>query len=306
MSVKYHIIDSAGYNPTEDVDVIVSKNEYGKSNITVIGDMLPRVWEESVIATYEYGEDTRTMYDTLDAPTKNTCMTMVINHPWAEPSIHKAIPCGLEELETYRLEVCEGLHYDWIDHDDPQKWQYNYYERIFAYPTVDDNTTDQFYAASNKLINNMETRRANISIWDAKTDNDYEHPPCLQIIDFSITRTTYEPTQFFLNTTVYMRSNCAMKAAAMNMFAFNSLAEKMADTIAAANPEWAHGESISIGTYTHIANSYHIYGDYIAKGEYDAFKKLYDSREFADRAYYSYDATVKEIFKEAQDKHYAK
>lgn len=164
-------------------------------------------------------------------------------------------------------------------------------------------TNDQFAATAEKLINNWETRRANISIWDAETDNDYEHPPCLQIIDFSITRTTYEPTQFFLNTTAYMRSNCAMKAAAMNMFAFNSLAEKMADTIAAADPEWAHGMPISIGTYTHIANSYHIYGDYIAKGEYAAFKKLHDTREFADRAYHSYDATVKEIFKETRDKY---
>ena len=46
MSVKYHVIKPAEYNPTEDVDVIVAKNGYGKSNITVIGDMLPRAWVE--------------------------------------------------------------------------------------------------------------------------------------------------------------------------------------------------------------------------------------------------------------------
>jgi thymidylate synthase len=76
----------------------------------------------------------------------------------------------------------------------------------------------------------------------------------------------------------HMRSNDALKAAFMNMYAFTSLQSIIADEIGNRI-----NENVIVGTYRHIVDSYHIYGSY--KEDMKKFKDLMDKRPFQERTY---------------------
>jgi thymidylate synthase len=75
-----------------------------------------------------------------------------------------------------------------------------------------------------------------------------------------------------------MRSNDAYKAGYMNMFAFTDLQRVMAEKISEKL-----GREIAVGAYTHVADSFHIYGSYF--NEFEQFLISVRDRKFEDRVW---------------------
>jgi thymidylate synthase len=78
----------------------------------------------------------------------------------------------------------------------------------------------------------------------------------------------------------------------MNMYAFTDL-----QRIVAAKLSERLGREIRPGQYTHIADSFHIYGAYFE--EFKAFLQTLEKRSFEERVFYKED--VQDIIEEAQD-----
>jgi thymidylate synthase len=89
----------------------------------------------------------------------------------------------------------------------------------------------------------------------------------------------------------HMRSNDAYKAAFMNMYAFTELQAELARRLSARL-----GREVAVGQYTHIADSFHIYGSYFA--DFEGFLKTLERRSFAERTFRTED--VAEMLEEAR------
>ena len=95
---------------------------------------LSKAWEESLIKLYEYGCDIKTQYDNPnDPPSKDCTMIIEIENPLSEPMIHRGFPAGIEDLQEYTMEVCDGIKDHWIDKESETKWDYTYHSRMFNY-----------------------------------------------------------------------------------------------------------------------------------------------------------------------------
>ena len=207
----------------------------------------------------------------------------------AEPRIHRAFPGGLEDLEVYRQEVVLGIHDHWVD-PDAGKWSYTYHQRLFAYDVRDaeggGRGVDQFAYIVDKLAEAPHSRRAQAITWKVDVDPTVEDPACLQRMWFRVFGDA-------LRLNVHMRSNDAFKAAFMNMWAFTDLqryvAEQLADRL---------GRAITIGPYTHVVDSFHIYGSYFE--EFEGFLTTLQKRTFEQRVWDSTDDFVQESFEEAK------
>ena len=258
--------------------------------ITIIGETLPEVWERAVLATWFYGCDLETQYDKPeDSPSKDCTMMMVINNPLREPMIHKAMPGGIEDLAKYQLEVLEGIHDDWIDLYNSQKWQYTYHHRIMNYPGVEQESINQLDYVVRNLAKAPHTRRAQMIIWFPDIDHFTEHPPCLQRMWFRI-------LDDHLMMNVHIRSNDAYKASFMNMFVFAQIQKRVAEMVSERI-----GREIAIGEYTHIADSFHIYGSYFE--DFAGFLNSLQSRSWEDRVYNYSNPGIQAIFEETINKY---
>lgn len=190
------------------------------------GDTLARVYHEALECLYEQG----VLVDCPDYNTtqKEVSMTMFVEEPLKEPMISKMIPCGTRELEQYRMEMLDGI----LDFEVKNgKWDYTYHERM----------VDQFDFIVRELRRNPDSRRAVILVRDNKKDMYSSDPACLQHIQYFI-------RDGKLHCKVLFRSNDAVKASYMNAFALIMLQKRFA--------EWL---DVEMGTYTHRANSYHVY-----------------------------------------------
>ena len=196
-------------------------NEY-----LVRGKSLPEVYHQALQCLYENG-------DLVDCPDYNTTqkevsMTMVVEEPLAEPMISKCIPCGTRELEQYRLEMLDGI----LDFEvEKGNWVYTYHQRM----------ADQFDFIVKELKRNPDSRRAVILVRDKDLDMPSSDPACLQHIQYFIRNGA-------LHCKLLFRSNDAVKASYMNAFALIMLQKRFADEL-----------GLPMGTYTHRANSYHVY-----------------------------------------------
>ena len=229
---------------------------------------LPEGWERSVIACWNEGTGFRTEYDRPEDPLSRDCtMVLVVESPFAEPRIHRAMPGGLEDLEVYRQEVIDGVHDHWID-PEAGKWEYTYHERLFDYK-VGGQSIDQIAYIVDKLAETPHTRRAQAVTWQAWKDAGIDDPACLQRLWFRIVEDT-------LVCNVHIRSNDAYKAAFMNMFAFTELQRSIAGRVGERL-----GREIVAGQYVHIADSYHIYGSDAASFEH--FLETVRTRSFGER-----------------------
>lgn len=238
--------------------------------IDICGKTLPEVWEKSVIECWENGTRIKTEYDKVSDPSsRDVIAVLAISEPLSEPRIHRAFPAGLDDLEVYRQEVVYGVHDHWIA---PQegKWQYTYHERLFNY-SVEGKIIDQIQYCIDKLAQAPHTRRAQAVTWKTWEDENIHDPACLQRLWFRII-----DDKLCLN--VHMRSNDAYKAAFMNMFAFTDLQRIVAESVSKKL-----GREIKVGQYTHIVDSYHIYGSYF--GEFEGFLKTVKERNFEDRVW---------------------
>ena len=192
----------------------------------VRGKSLPETYHLALRCLKEHGE-------TVDCPDYNTTqkelsMTMVVEEPLAEPMISRLFIGGTRELEQYRLEMLDGI----LDFEvEKGNWAYTYHQRM----------ADQFDFIVNELKRNPDSRRAVIIVRDKAADMPSSDPACLQHIQYFIRNGK-------LHSKVLFRSNDAVKASYMNAFALIMLQKRFADTL-----------GVPMGSYTHRANSYHVY-----------------------------------------------
>lgn len=248
--------------------------------LVVQGENLPDVWERSVLEVWNNGDKLKTQYDAPDDPASADCtIVMEIENPFAEPRIHRFIPCGPVELEAYQQEVIDGIHDNWIDPDKGQ-WEYTYHERLFNYsvPGI-DKPVDQVQYIIDALKDCPYSRRAQAVTWKAWEDAGIHDPACLQRIWCRV-------IDGKLCMNVEMRSNDAFRAAYMNMYAFTELQKTIADQL-----------GVPVGSYIHKADSYHIYSSCFK--DMDGFIKALD-RPFEDRTYRSDSGVWHEMTEEAK------
>jgi len=199
-------------------------------------EFLPEAWEKSIVAVWEKGSKIYTEYGeySLDLP-----IAIRVEKPFSEPRIHlKGVVVGkLKQLFEYVDEVLEGVN-DWRVGKD---WHYTYHERLFNYTTPDGTVIDQIKYVVEKLSKTPYSRRAQAITWMPWKDINADSPPCVQRLWFRVIDEK-------LALHVHMRSNDAMKAAFMNMYALTELQRLVAKSI-----------GVEPGYYLHIADSYHIY-----------------------------------------------
>jgi thymidylate synthase len=246
---------------------------------------LPEAWERAVVETWERGAQIKTQYDAAGDPASRDALGVIaVAEPMAEPRIHRAMPGGLRDLVVYVEEVVNGVHDHWID-PAHGKWQYTYHERLATYsvPGI-ERPIDQLEYIVEALAEVDYTRRAQAVTWKVWEDAGFEHPACLQ-------RLWARVVDGKLCMNAHMRSNDAYKAAFMNMYAFTELQADLARRLSEKI-----GREIGVGQYTHIADSFHIYGSYFA--EFEGFLKTLEQRTFERRTYVT--ADVAEILDEAR------
>jgi len=205
------------------------------SIIVVEADLLPEAWEKSLVQLAEKGSVINTEYGekSIDASA-----IIVLRNPFAEPRIHlKGIIAGsLKGLLDYVDEVLKGVHDHLVE-----KFGYTYHERLFAYKLPSGAVIDQIKEVIDKLKKTPYTRRAQAITWQPWKDLYSEHPPCLQRMWFRVVNDK-------LIMHVHMRSNDALKAAFMNIYAFTELQRYVAKQL-----------DVRVGHYIHMVDSYHVY-----------------------------------------------
>jgi len=189
------------------------------------GRTLPDAYHASLIALHE-------KHEVLPCPDYNTnqieaSMTFTATEPLAEPRISRLFIGDARALEQYRQEILDGI----LDFEvDRGNWEYTYHLRMEG----------QFDFIENELKRNPDSRRAIISIRDEK-DIKSGNPACLQSVQYFIRGKK-------LHSKVLFRSNDAAQASFMNAFALICLQERFALRL-----------GVPVGSYTHRANSYHVY-----------------------------------------------
>lgn len=199
-------------------------------------ETLPEAYHDSLCALHKFG--TESPVPDYSTKQKEISVTMQILHPLQEPMISRLSFGGPRELEQYRQEMLDGI----LDFEVQRgNWAYTYHQRM----------EKQLPFIIRELRRNKDSRRAVIDVRDWLTDSESADPACLQHIQYFIRDNA-------LHCKVLFRSNDACKAAFMNMFALIMLQKRVADEL-----------GVEMGTYTHRANSYHVYKrDYALLDEY--------------------------------------
>lgn len=194
----------------------------------VKGSCLPEAYHKAIYLLEHLGKE----YPCPDYNTtmKELPMTIYVEQADAEPFISKLFPGGHHELQQYTMEICDGI-LDFMVGAAPNVWEYTYHQRF----------EKQLPWVIEELKRNPYSRRAVMNIRDFDIDTSNDHPACLQSIHFSIREDK-------LHMTVMMRSNDAVQATYMNSVGFISLQKKVAGEL-----------GVSVGSYTHIAYSFHAY-----------------------------------------------
>ena len=195
---------------------------------TTEGKTLPEAYHKALYLLEKEGK----VYPCPDYNTtmKELPMTFYVEQADAEPFISRLFPGGHHELQQYTMEICDGI-LDFMVGAGENVWEYTYHQR-FAH---------QLPWIIEELKRNPFSRRAIMNIRDFDVDSSNEHPACLQSIHFAIREDQ-------LNMTVMMRSNDAVQATYMNAVGFIALQKKVAAEL-----------NVPVGSYTHIAYSFHAY-----------------------------------------------
>jgi len=191
----------------------------------VKGKTLPEAYHNALVALHEN-------HDEIDCPDygmrqKESAMTFVVENPLQEPMISKLFIGDPRSLEQYRQEMLDGI----LDFEVQKgKWDYTYHQRM----------EKQIPWVIEELKRTAETRRA-VVIIRAEHDMTTDSPACLQHIQYLVRGGA-------LHCKLLFRSNDCAKATFMNAFALVLLQKKIADSV-----------GLPVGTYTHRANSFHVY-----------------------------------------------
>jgi len=281
--------------------------------ICVTGETLPEAWENALLAVWHHGTDIRTEYDRqdkagnfIDPPSKDASVCILVERPFAEPRIHKNLPCGLEGLYIYIREVLDGIHDHWIDLDDNTKWKYTYHERIAKYlpraslkeklgfmrenEFVELEPINQLEQMLMKLSKTPYTRRAQAITWIPHLDYNHGDPPCLQRIWCRLLRDNEGTLTLNMNT--HWRSRDLYKALFVNSLALTEWQARIANQISELT-----GEPVKIGRYLDISDSLHIYGSYFSEVEPE-IRKIESNPDYRERAWRSDDELILAIFEE--------
>jgi thymidylate synthase len=191
----------------------------------VTGTTLPEAYHEALRALY-YENDQLPCPD-YNTNQKEASMTFVVKSPLQEPMISKLFIGDPRSLEQYRQEMLDGI----LDFEVQRgNWEYTYHQRMEGQlPWIVD-----------ELKRNPDSRRAVVFV-RSEEDMHTGSPACLQHLQFML-------RDGKLHCKVLFRSNDATKAAFMNAFALILLQKRLADTL-----------GVEVGTYTHRANSFHVY-----------------------------------------------
>lgn len=195
---------------------------------------------------------------------KEISLTMNVLDPLKEPRISRCFIGGHHELQQYVMEVCYGI-LDFMIGQGDHVWEYTYHDRI----------SKQIFFVIDELRRNPDSRRAVIDVRDNSVDMFNEHPACLQHMQFMI-------RDGKLNLQIVMRSNDAAEATFMNAFAFVSLQERVAKNL-----------NVPVGTYTHTANSFHVY-----KKDFDLLEHFVDRIERGDDTTFIYKGMYEQLMKD--------
>ena len=191
----------------------------------VEGDTLPEAYHRALETLHENNDE-------MPCPDYNTrqkeaSVTFTVENALAEPMISKMFIGDPRSLEQYRQELLDGI----LDFEvNRGNWEYTYHQRM----------EQQIPWVINELKRNQDSRRAVIVIRD-EDDLSSDSPACLQHIHYLVRNGK-------LHCKVLFRSNDATKAAFMNAFALIMLQKRIADAI-----------GVPVGSYTHRANSFHVY-----------------------------------------------
>lgn len=232
----------------------------------IVGNNLPDSYYTALLMLDKYGKE-------VPCPDYDTNMiecsaNIEIENPLKEPMIAKLGIYDTESLQQYKMEIEDGI-LDFMIGVTENSWEYTYHERI----------GNQLDFVIEELKRNPYSRRAVINTRNNDVDMNTDHPACLQHIQFFIRDNA-------LNMIVMMRSNDAVNATFMNMFAFIGLQKIVADKL-----------GIKVGTYTHRANSFHVYEkDYsLFRSMVDTISKEIEHYDFLDKLAYNYCDEWKEI-----------
>ena len=285
-----------------DLDSAASDQSY-MPTFHITARCLPEAWEKAVLTVWDQGVEIKTEYDKpKDPPSKDATVMITVQNPFHEPRIHKNFPCGPEELESYRQEVCEGIHNHWID-PAAGKWTYTYNERLFAYNPTDDLSdpkahkpfvaVDQIQAVIDKLSETFYSRRAQAITWQPTADPQTDDPPCLQRLWFRILQN--QAGEFSLNMNSHWRSRDLYKAWFMNAYALTDLQRIIAEKVSLKT-----GKIIRVGQYVDISDSLHLYGSYYNEMQAE-LEKMRDG-QYANRAWNTDHPAFEMMTQEAREK----
>ena len=227
----------------------------------VKGTTLPEAYHKALVALHEN-------HDELPCPDYNTyqkeaSMTFVVEKPLAEPRISKMFIGDPRSLEQYRQEMLDGI----LDFEvEKGNWDYTYHSRMEKQiPWVIDD-----------LKRSTESRRAVVLVrteYDMTTDA----PSCLQHLQYFIRGGALHCKSLF-------RSNDSTKATYMNAFALILLQKRIADEL-----------GLPVGTYTHRANSFHVY-----ERDYDMFDGYVRRIKAGSDLTYDYEGEWDEMMEDAK------
>lgn len=274
--------------------------------LNVTASCLAEAWEKAVVAVWRHGADLKTEYDKPDdPPSKDATVMISVENPFNEPRIHKNFPGGPEELESYRQEVCDGIHDHWINPAEG-KWTYTYHERLFAYCPTDDlrnrdgerpfKPIDQIAYVAQKCSEVFYSRRVQAITWMPTADPQTDDPPCLQRLWFRIMKDA--AGRAVLNMNSHWRSRDLYKAWFMNAYALTDLQRTVARRISENI-----GETVKVGRYVDICDSLHIYGSYFQEATPEIEKMANSGPDgYKSRSWDSDHPAFSMMIQEAKDK----
>jgi len=227
----------------------------------VRGKTLPEAYHNALVALHENNDEVPCPdYDTRQ---KEASMTFVIDEPLSEPMISKMFIGDPRSLEQYRQEMLDGI----LDFEVAKgKWDYTYHQRM----------EKQIPWVIEDLKRSTESRRAVLLI---RTDYDMttDAPACLQHIQYFIRGGA-------LHCKVLFRSNDSTKATFMNAFALIMLQKRIAEAL-----------GVSVGSYTHRANSFHVY-----ERDYEMFDGYVRRIKAGGELTYDYEGEWDEMMEDAK------
>ena len=166
--------------------------------LSVMGETLPEVWENTMMALMGIGQEVHTHYDPghekkeyESFPSLEATTTIYIEKPFSEPRFHKHFMGGGLGFGNYKAEM-EGAKDSWVldpativNHlkqgtfekiKDSTEWLYSYSQRIRKYPYIDiegkPQTINQLNSVIKNLVRNPLSRSAQVITWDPRWDHN--------------------------------------------------------------------------------------------------------------------------------------